>query len=313
MRKSPITLVLGAGSSCAFGFPTGEGLRQLIISFKGQGAVPGLLGYTPHPVNEFIEAFSESQLNSIDAYLGRDGTDSEVGKRLVAYALLSKEKAAQLFEDVGDHWYRYMLNQIVNSVSKWEDLDLSWLSIVTFNYDRSLEHYLTVTLGRIYQKTRDEVTAKLAQLKIVHVYGSLGNYFAPPDVSTPFGGIHPDLFKMYVVRAAQEIRVVPEGRIDAPSFETARDLLRAAKEVYFLGFGFDQVNIERLGAPAVFFNEQGFPKAIHSTVFGLTDAEISLASRRLLGAGQYADRVVARAVNGNCLKLLREVLPFTVE
>lgn len=312
MQRPNITLVLGAGSSCAFGFPTGLGLRKQIIDYLGKGAIPQLLGVSPHSMNQFINAFSESQLNSIDAYLGRVGTDSEVGKRLVAYALLSKENSATLFDDVDDHWYRYMLNEIVNPVSKWEDLDLSWLSIVTFNYDRSLEHYLTVTLGRIYQKFEADVFEKLEQLKIVHVYGSLGDYFDASQNRIPFGNIRPESMDIFVNRAAKEIRVVPEGRIDAPSFETARTLLRAAKKVYFLGFGFDKVNIERLGAPEIFLNEQGSPKAIHSTVLGLTEAEISLASRRLVGANMFADRVKSRALNGHCLELLRQTLPFTV-
>lgn len=313
MRRSPTTLVLGAGSSCAFGFPTGEGLRKLIIGCRDRTDVCQHIGYGQASVRRFIDAFAESQLNSIDAFLGREVDEPEVGKRLIAYLLLVQEGRAKVFDNVDDHWYRYMHNEIVNPVSKWEDLDLTWLSIVTFNYERSLEHFLATSLSRTYKKNAQEVAEKLRELQIVHVYGQLGNLLHRDQTHAPFGGIPEDHMDAYVLRGAQGIRVVPEGRIDSPGFEAAQKLLKAAKAIYFLGFGFDKLNIERLGAPDVFLVERGRPKAVHATVLGMTPAEVDLACKRVLGAREDVRNMKKFTMNANCLSLLRECLPFTVE
>jgi len=46
--------------------------------------------------------------------------------------------------------YRYLLNEIASC--SWEEFDPSWLSIVTFNYDRSLEVFLCEALQDRYGK-----------------------------------------------------------------------------------------------------------------------------------------------------------------
>ncbi len=311
MRQEPTTLILGAGSSCAFGFPTGEGLRQLIISYRDRRDVCTHIGFGRDVVRRFIDSFSRSQLNSIDAFLGRNVADAEVGKGLVAFALLERENEAKLFEDIGDHWYRYMLNELVNSVSVWEDLDLSWLSVVTFNYERSLEHFLTVSLGEIFDRGPDEVASKLKQLQIVHVYGSLGALHGDDVDPTPFGGIATDQLELFVRRGAKGIQVVPEGRVDSPSFRQARELLGSAGAIYFLGFGFDAVNIERLGGPETFANNPQRAKNIFSTTYGMTAPEVNVACQRVAGLGNELPLMKTRAISANCLQLLRETLPFT--
>ena len=61
---------------------------------------------------------------------------SEVGKRAIASILLSKESQSLLMNcDHSDHWYFYFFNKV--SSDSWEDFDLSNISIITFNYDRS--------------------------------------------------------------------------------------------------------------------------------------------------------------------------------
>lgn len=264
-------------------------------------------------MNRFIDAFSESQLNSIDAFLGRNVEDPEVGKRLVAYVLLRQESEARMFEDVPDHWYRYMHNELVNSVSEWEELDLSWLSIVTFNYDRSLEHFLAQALARTFKRSYEEALEKIADLRIVHVYGSLGSLDNRKDKTfTPFGNIQENHFHFFVKRAASGLQVVQEGRVDSPSFTAAQGLIRESNVIYFLGFGFDKTNIERLGAPGTFLVDSQHQKNIYSTVFGLTTAETSLACQRVTGNG-LGGAMRLLAMNTNCLSLVRENLPFTAE
>jgi hypothetical protein len=55
---------------------------------------------------------------------------------------------------------------------------------------------------------------------------------------------------------------------DSTEIEICRNLLRAMREVYFLGFGFHRLNMERL-ATRTFDN----PRKLAGTAFGMTPAE----------------------------------------
>lgn len=99
------------------------------------------------------------------------------------------------------------------------------------------------------QKMPDEAAAeKVSKIRIIHVYGQLGRL---PDSSgkpsVPYGvdGSTP-AWKSYVKEAAKSIDIIPEVREGSPAFEKAHELLKQAAQIYFLGFGFDPINVRRL-------------------------------------------------------------------
>src|SRR5205823_5571052 len=51
----------------------------------------------------------------------------------------------------------------------------SQLRIVTFNYDRSLEHFLFNAIGHTHNLDEGSTAEIIGKLPIVHVYGQLGN------------------------------------------------------------------------------------------------------------------------------------------
>ena len=121
------------------------------------------------------------------------------------------------------------------------------IPLVTFNYDRSLEHYLFTALLNAYGRSPEETAAKLSTMQIVHVHGSLGTLPWQPGEdasSVPYGDSSPS----NVLHARNSIKVLHETQDDSPEFSTARGLITQAQKVYFLGFGFHRVNLQRLGA-----------------------------------------------------------------
>ena len=73
--------------------------------------------------------------------------------------------------------------------STFEEFGNNKLSIVTFNYDRSLEHYLLNSLMTLHGKTRDECAQALKKIPIVHVYGQLGEHQYAKRVISSIGRI----------------------------------------------------------------------------------------------------------------------------
>lgn len=251
MIKEKVALVLGAGSSIPFGYPVGGELRRKIIELNRHHShmlaiEAGLFDWSDGSVNihTFVGEFAKSQMTSIDAFLARRPQFSEIGKLAIAALLLTSESQSHLFEcEHADLWQRYLFGKL--ATEKWEDLDFSNLSVVTFNYDRSFEHYLISALEGSYGKSQEEVVERLRTLNIVHVYGSLGPTM-PGDPGYFYYGSPAS--RSVVQEAAKYLKVIPEGRDDDDSLKKARNILQNADAIGFLGFGFDETNLRRLDA-----------------------------------------------------------------
>lgn len=188
-----IVLILGAGSSCDYGFPTGNELCELIGDTATCDLVIKDLEYYPkmnervdyiHGLNSIKEYFFKSRINSIDAWLAKEENKecANAAKLLIAYHISQFENMEftqkgffkKLFSHKKSDWYQELYNQLVTD--KFEDFPRTRdrLTIVTFNYDISLEYFLINCLINTYPGYLiEEYQEKFNKIKIIHVYGSL--------------------------------------------------------------------------------------------------------------------------------------------
>ncbi len=315
LNSGKTVLVLGAGASVAFNYPVGAGLRNEILDLRHTGKKTLVessgLKHFPDKLNTFIDAFRGSQMQSIDSFLARRPEYSEIGKQAISAVLLNKESTKQLIHtEHDDNWYQYFFNRI--STSTWDELDFRKFSIVTFNYDRSLEHYLLGAIQHAYGKQLSEALEKLKKLEIIHVYGSLGGTLPDSPSYIPYGyGVSPER----VVAASKELKVIPEGRSDDAVLKRSRQLLFEADSIAFLGFGFDETNMERLevekSCAAWCQRETGaIYRNIVATCFQMTQKEVVNVATRITNSHQVVG--LGQLPNGfhatGCLKMLRETL-----
>lgn len=116
------------------------------------------------------------------------------------------------------------------------------LSIVTFNYDRSLEFLVSKKLGRDRQRDTTELSAVC---RIKHVYGILANL---PGTNNGFEVAYGQLRQQgwHSWKAREALQFI----WDEPSKETLQicsDWIKEAEYVVILGFGYDERNMQRLG------------------------------------------------------------------
>lgn len=311
MSKKKTILILGAGASHGYGFPLGGGLRQMILSLRDNEYASNAMEFGPQAIRKFVDAFKASQSYSIDSFLGRRPEFAEIGKAAIAFVLLQCEgKADLLDENNSDHWYQYLVNQLTTDA--WESFDPSWLSIVTFNYDRSLVQYLATAIQYNYNKSLEEVVERLKSLKIVHVYGSLGDPFSfNTDRYVPFGNIRDEDKYSFIREAAKGLVIIPEGRDDASTVKDAQTEINSANRIGLLGFGFDPINIRRLGSPSLFLEDvrAGFQKHTVATCIKLTKAEKMKAISNLFGPRSHMPLLqLEKFYEKNCIDTLRETL-----
>jgi hypothetical protein len=252
-RTERTALVLGAGASLAYGFPLGQHLKQQILSaveghlrgrveYDGRGGqsrvVDDLYGFPAELLQEFHEVFKYSAHPTIDQFLERKTKFRDLGAHLIAHVLLPLEQSNKLFPHSG--WYAYLFECLG---FEQDEPDISCLSIVTLNYERSLEHFLRKNIDYNCRQDREGFAhAKRSKLRIVHAHGSLGDYPSAPYGST----VTADSIRA----AAKRIRIMSDNMEDSDDFKKAQELVAECDRAIFLGFGYHAQVLKGLFAKA---------------------------------------------------------------
>lgn len=245
--STPTVLVLGAGASKPYGFPLGIELRDVLCA-EGANPVRRLVLQGASSIGElerFIDELKHSGHTSVDVFLEHNPEFMSIGKLAMAAYLVPCEDAARLFPPrvpSPHHWYEYLVNLMEVGTTEWER---NRLSVITYNYDRSFEHYFATVISRRARVSLSQARRMLfARVKIVHVHGALGEY----AVTRRGRGVPYDCEKtdQDIMAAADAIRVVSEADDGGAAFDQAEQSLRRARRVYFLGFGFNRLNVQRL-------------------------------------------------------------------
>ncbi len=252
MIKQRIALVLGAGASAPFGFPSGRKLRDDIIRDLGTGStdlykVLSTSGSDARQIINFRDALQQSGKRSVDALLERRAEFVSMGKIAIAAALIPYEKPQTLWGG-DDNWYEFLWERLGPTL---DDVKESQLVVITFNYDRSFEQYFFSALRSTFNIGTDEAAAILRDvLRVIHVHGKLGEMpydergqgnsraYQPVDISN---------LRDAAVGVAPSIKIVHQGSMGDAEFIQARELLARSELVIFLGFGYLPANVERLG------------------------------------------------------------------
>lgn len=253
MITKPTVLILGAGASNVYGFPTGQELVSSIISnlrplSKNQIRSPidwvkflnRYFGIESEEIYDFQEKLDYARI-SVDAFLEYSSEFLKVGKLAIAMSLISHEINEKLF-NAKKNWLDYLRNEID---APFDDFGKNKLSIITFNYDRSVEQYLFTVLKNTYGRSDKECVEQLNKIPIIHVHGKLGSLPWQEENGRPYENtITPENIKL----ASDQIIIISESNEDSEEFRQAFELLKNADEgkIYFLGFGYNRVNLRRL-------------------------------------------------------------------
>jgi len=149
---------------------------------------------------------------------------------------------------VTNNWYSLLFRELRKGTSKFEDVLENKLSIITYNYDRLFEYLLCTHLRDSYKLTDSDCSLifspESSKIQIIHLHGKVGDL---ENSSSPyFSDYGTELSSNKILRARSQIKIVHENFEKNQSFIQTRVTLNHAKRIYFLGFGFDDKNLERL-------------------------------------------------------------------
>lgn len=147
--------------------------------------------YSITDINDFADDLRHAALPSIDDFLFKRPRYALIGKLCILF-VLSKYEDAKRFEPHREinnatynqewihpewGWYEYLWHQLQRETNgKFNNLKKNELSIITFNYDRSLEFFLFTAIKSAYgmRDVEHEVADFFKKVSIQHVYGELG-------------------------------------------------------------------------------------------------------------------------------------------
>ena len=319
-----ITFVLGAGASFEVSMPTGHDLKAKIASSLSFKADPfrGLsggddqlreaiysLGQRPNAdgsVDDYYQAArlicaGMPQAPSIDNFIDSHRSNTriaEVGKLAIASSILKAERQSTLFINptniynkldfsrVAETWFNSFF-QLICLNSQEEDLPsrLSRVRVITFNYDRTLEHYLFNSIQNYYGSSPERTAEILSHLTVLHPYGQVGNLpWQNCGVQVPFGG---DMHLSSLIQVSTGLRTFTEGTSEQESqIEQVRESIFEADILAFLGFAYHELNIQLL-----FGAEQDIPvrhsKKVFGTAMGLSESNKKAIAAELAVLGRF--------------------------
>lgn len=286
--------VLGAGASQPFGLPLGNELYQRVIDHFAQNTSHTneffkVTSFAERDLRPFVEALHYSGLTSVDAFLERRTEFVDIGKAVMALELMKGEIHGNLW-NASQNWMKYLYTRM--STDTLEQFAQNTVSFITYNYDRTLEHFLHTSLMNTYGKSEEKCAEVLSKIAIKHLHGRLGYlpWQSERDV-VPFG-LNP-IDARYMEICQREIRIVHEDIADRDTdFNIARRILHEAKLIYFMGFGYGAKNVERL------MFEQVKAEHAEGTAAGLTNKESTAITAVFQGKVRLHDV--------DCLRFLRE-------
>ena len=174
-------LILGAGASVAYGLPTGTELVNAICrEFPNYSVQVKWFHLSPEQASarakNLCDALNGAGTRSIDGFLEFREDLRLDGAIAIALALLCRERPQTLSNANSantDNWYREFIEWL--SPSPDVKFPATRVSVITCNYDRSLEQYMYVALKNRFRDSTDQKIAQLMdEVPIIHVHGSFG-------------------------------------------------------------------------------------------------------------------------------------------
>lgn len=245
MIDKDTVFILGAGASMPYGYPSGSGLRKVIFDRLGSSSVIKKmegLGFNEGEISKFRQGLKFSATSSVDSFIEHRQAFIYIGKITMANVLIPIENENSLFTEGADKWYPYLFENLI--ANSFDTFDNNKVSFITFNYDRSLEHFFFTALKNRYGKTDDECASKLKNIPILHLHGKLNDLPWESSSGRPYNGLisSDDILE----EAADEIRIIHEDIKDDSLFKKAHNYIESADNIFFLGFGYHRLNMDRL-------------------------------------------------------------------
>ncbi len=201
---------------------------------------------TLHKLFEFHKDIASQTHDTVDQFIWANPNHQFIGK-----VLLSQQIMLEMYERVDNelhlrafadreydgrrNWYQQLINHIIGGAQNNQSLMQNELSVVTFNYDHSLERALETNLAS------STIHRGADYKKVVGIFHVNGTPSKLPHVVTDVG--------KFIMECAQNFSLVEEevsSEVEQVRIGARREISNAVR-VFVMGFRFDRSNVEAIG------------------------------------------------------------------
>jgi hypothetical protein len=275
--KGKKVFIIGAGASAEANLPTGAKLIEVLGprlrfkieggSFEGNSDIFSALKYASRKQDMALVGVGDRICNalnyalSIDNVIDVHSTDEDMrlcGKIGIAHAILESERRSALYfnrfkerkfrvQAIKNTWYHRFAQLLHTGVIKGDrESVFENVSIITFNYDRTIEHFLPFALADVYSLTLIEAQEITKRLKIFHPYGQVGSLpWQEKAIPIEYGD---EVDTHMLINAASQIQTFTEQVEDEDKLTAMRGAMADADALIFLGFAFHEQNMALIDA-----------------------------------------------------------------
>ncbi|MEM7621427.1 MAG: hypothetical protein AAF228_13455 [Pseudomonadota bacterium] len=308
MFKSQTLFIIGAGASKDIGFPLGATLFANIsetLDFyfdfgnlkSGDGDFLDILNrhfQDRSVVNTYLQgarkiAHSGGLASSVDQFIDTHFNDETIqlcGKTAIIYHILKAEKDSSFSEldsnydlssniaALKDTW-QFKFSSLLFEGIRLEDLENLFrnISIICFNYDRSIEYFLPYAIMSQYAIDYPEAQKIVDNLHIIHPYGTVGTLPTPSGRGISYGH---DPYRLPIVGMKEQIKTFTEQVYDGEQLNEIKNLVANAETIVFLGFGFLEDNMKLLTPSG-----QAKTKRVYATAYRESDEDRKVFAERI--------------------------------
>lgn len=290
MIKTKTVFILGAGASAPYNFPTGDGLKDKICQhFINQYHKLPILDEKDAEIAEmmrndrkqaskkFTSALRRATGQSIDLFLKLNTSHFEIGKIAILINILSAENSSDI-RIKKKNWYTYLFKRMMIECWKQKRPELllnNNVKFITFNYDRSLEHFFEESFINNFSDLQNHVKLwdYVNKIPIHHVYGSVGKLpwqtLKNETEVVSYGNL--DYRYVQTKPALKSIKLIDER--GKPDDKKMIELFGNVEHIFILGFGFLEENLEVLNLERCLPQNQAI--YIYATTKGIHPRRIS--------------------------------------
>lgn len=223
------------------------------------------------------------QAISIDNFIDTQRDNNKIalcGKLAIVRTILEAEKNSLLYFDNSRHdnkinfnnlektWYIQFFKLLTENCDKNELAErLKTITLIIFNYDRCIEHFLYYGFQNYYKISGEQAFVLIKNIKIYHPYGDVGNLPWTKQKEIIDFGKNPSINDL--ITLSKKIKTFTEG-VDPNSSDInkIKEQTGNASRLIFLGFAFHKLNMQLIAPENV---ENGIK--CYATTFGISKSD----------------------------------------
>lgn len=313
--------IIGAGASKEVGLPTGFELKSTIANlldirfewnndqkFGDYLIAQALKEHVREPngrngdINPFLKEawhirdalnLAISIDNFIDAHRDNESL-SLCGKLSIVRAIIEAEQASLLyfketrqdsninFSALENTWLIPFFQSITENCTK-EDLRERFkeITLIIFNYDRCVEHFLFNAIINYYRISREDAAELVALINIYHPYGKVGSLpWQHQENAIEFGK---DLNAKTLLSLSDGIKTFTEGTSpDSSDILDIKSKMETVDRLVFIGFAFHKLNMQLI--KPIKLGERHYTKIrCYASYYGISVSDMQVIKRQIIG------------------------------